>query len=131
MTELALVTGFFTADEVPMSDRVNGQWLNGFASTEAFKRVQAGYACGQCLAKFAMYMAKCPLCGVERDVAADVKANPAGWQEHWTEHHYGSGATVPRTETDFLRDIHNDPSIEQIPLSKLGPVKHGRGRPKS
>ena len=130
MADLALITGFFTADEVPMNDRVNGQWLNGFASTEAFKRVQAGYACGQCLAKFAMYMAKCPLCGVERDVAADVKATPGLWQSHWDDHNYGSEATVPRTEHEFLHDLHNDPNVEQIKLSKLMPSKHGRGKPR-
>lgn len=129
MSAIPSVVGFFTADEVPYSERKDGRWLNGFASTEAFKRVQAGYACGNCLAKFSMYMAVCPLCGLRRDVSADVEATPQDWQAFYDQHNYGSGATETRTMEDVLRDLHTSPDVEQIKMSKLKPSKHGRGRP--
>jgi hypothetical protein len=46
-----------------------------------FRKVVSGYACGECLADFGgVYMAVCPACGHERDVAADVFAEPAYWK---------------------------------------------------
>ncbi len=134
MSAIPGVIGFFTADEVPYNERRGGQWLNGFASTEAYRRVQAGYGCGSCLAKFSVYMPKCPVCGLERDVAADLKPDPGGWQSFYTDHLYGTGdgeggPTRTRTVDEALASIAADPDVENIPLRKLMPSRHGRGRP--
>ncbi len=129
------VTGFFTSDEVPLSERQDGRWLNGFTSRAAFARVQAGYACGNCLAKFEMYMAVCPICKMARDVAADLRPDPDNWNAYWGDHLNGTGdgkggATQTRTADEAIAAIFADPDIEQVPLKKLAPPKFGRGRPK-
>ncbi len=129
------VIGFFKADAVPYNERQpDGSDLNGFADAEAFRRVQAGYACGSCLAIFAHYMPVCPVCGLERDVAADLRGDPDGWRTYYDEHMNGTGdgqggATRTRTATEFIHDVMGDPNVEQVPVKKLGPSKFGRGRP--
>ncbi len=131
---LSMVEGFFTADEVPFNERQDGRWLNGFSSSEAFRRVQAGYGCGNCLAKFSCYMPVCPVCGLQRDVAADLRGDPDGWRAYYADHVNGTGdgqggATRTRTATEFIHDVMGDPNVEQVPVKKLGPSKFGRGRP--
>ena len=131
MSAIPGIAGFYTSTQVPFSERQpNGRMLHGFADREAFDRVMAGYACGQCLAIYTMYFAVCPLCGTKRDVQLDVKAAPQDWQAYFDEHNFGSGATETRTMEDVLRDLHDPANVEQVPLKGLMPSKRGRGRPR-
>ncbi len=135
MTAFPGVIGFMDSNAVPYNERQpDGTWLNGFADSEAFRRVQAGYACGSCLAIFAHYMPVCPVCGLERDVAADLRGDPDGWRSYYDEHMNGTGdgkggPTVARTADEAIASIFKDPDIENVPVKKLGPSKFGRGRP--
>ncbi len=112
-----------------------GGWLNAFADPDDIARIAAGYGCGNCCAKFSMYMAVCPVCHTSRDVNLDMKGAPEDWQQYWDQHNYGTGdgmggATVTNTIDDALKAISENPNVEQIPVSKMLPPKWGRGRPK-
>lgn len=100
--------------------------MNGLARPD-FDKVRAGYACADCLAEFTHYLPKCPICGLERDVAKDIAAPREDWDAHLRERERRDApATVARSADDALRDLFNPANVEQIPLSKLKP-KRGRG----
>lgn len=59
---------------------VNGRQRYGLGPAD-YQKVLAGYACPECLADFGgIYMAACPACGHERNIEADVFAEPNYWK---------------------------------------------------
>jgi hypothetical protein len=106
----------------------NGRMLNGLSPGD-YQRVVAGYACPDCLAKYKTYLATCPVCGWERNVQNDVERTPAMWVQHLEDRADETfGVRMPTQERieQALKDIHEDPDIEQIPLRKL---RNTRKRP--
>ena len=87
--------------------------LNGLG-LEDFRRVQAGYGCPDCLAKFKTYLVKCPVCGLERDVYSDMQAPPELWVDHLKERHRNDGEkTKPLGFDEFMAEVARDPNIER------------------
>ena len=54
---------------------------------EAFDEVVQGYACGECLARFTVPLAVCPLCGISTLETRAVQDTPPLWQQHLDERH--------------------------------------------
>lgn len=91
-----------------------------------FCKVRDGYACAYCLCEYTMYLVRCPVCGHERDVAADLEAPHQDHVDHLIERQSGMDSIVPRGFDEFMRSVERDDSIEQIPVKKLLPSKRGR-----
>jgi len=91
-------------------------------SEEDFHKVSAGYACSECLAEFVTYMVRCPVCGHERDLLADVGHTPEMWVDHLKERaaiesgEKRAPRVVPRGIDDLVRDLQADPDVENIRL---------------
>ncbi len=133
IASMRIVEGFadplFTEE---LSTNRNGPVRNGISDPKLLDRIAAGYACAQCLALFTMYVVRCPVCGLERNVAADIEAKaPALWQAHLDEREKGYEKTVPGTIDDIGERIKAG-EMEDIPLSKLhyNPQRRKAGRPK-
>ena len=95
-------------------------------SEDDFNKVAYGYACSECLAEFQTYMAKCPVCGHERNVQKDIEAKPPQlWLDYLRERNaiergeMEAPAVVPAGIDSLVRELENDPDVETIPLSKL------------
>lgn len=108
----------------------DGRFLNGLDEI-SFAKVRAGYACADCLAEFDKYTAVCPVCGLSRDVEADVKEAPRLWTEHLRERHLDVPAAKPDVINPFaggpLPPDFTLPEMDTVPLSKLRKSKWGRG----
>jgi hypothetical protein len=96
-----------------------------FSDPEAFERVRLGYSCAGCLARFRTYMPRCPLCGNERDVAADLAETPADIQAYYDEATGPGERTVARPMHETIAELASSPDVEQIPLRKLRPSRWG------
>ena len=59
----------------------DGTTLNGVTDRE-MQMIAEGYACGECMAIFSHYTVTCPVCGLSRDVTADVQSAPQLWLDH-------------------------------------------------
>lgn len=78
--DLLTFSGEFLIPIYSETHPVSGKKLWGLGNRE-FQLVTNGLACPECLADFkGMYRARCPVCGHERDVFADVKAEPDYWK---------------------------------------------------
>jgi hypothetical protein len=104
-----LVVGWMTP-VLYRDDPATGRRLNGLGPKD-FQRVMAGYGCPDCLAKFATYLSKCPVCSFQRDVAADVEAPPSEWVDWLAEDDGPAG--IPLSVDEFLSEVARDPDIEQ------------------
>lgn len=91
-----------------------------------FEKVRQGYACARCLAEFFHYMPSCPVCGLERDIAADLRETPQVWQEHYDERNKPAHKTRVASAKDALDHLAVSPDVERIPLKALRPSKKGR-----
>jgi hypothetical protein len=121
-----LIDGFLVP--IFQQEGPNGRMLNGLGPDD-YQRCVEGYACPDCLARYRTYLATCPVCGWTRNVQNDVERPPELWVRHLEDRANPKvGVRMPtqaRIEA-ALRDIHEDPEIEQIPLSKL---RNTRKRP--
>jgi len=92
-------------------------------SNEDFAKVRDGYACGHCLAEYVMYLAKCPVCGHQRDIATDLKPTPELWTEHLLERQNTEGmeSPAPRGFEEFMSGVNANPDIDKTTLKKLKP----------
>lgn len=90
-------------------------------TTEDFEKVRAGYACAACLAEFVMYLARCPVCGHERDVEQDLQAPDPLHVSHLRDREATEGMDVgaPRGFDEFMADVEANPDVDQIRLSQL------------
>ena len=123
-----LVTGFL--NPIYSARQPNGRHVHGLTPDD-YDRVMSGYACGECCACFNTYMDVCPVCGFNREIAAQTQADPDQWNAYLEEHLNGSGRTQTRTAAEFIRDVGGDPDIEQANLSSIRPGsafrKHRKG----
>lgn len=107
-----------------MEDPKTGRMLNGLGPAD-YQRVLDGYGCADCLAQWSMYMAACPVCGWQRDIAQDVETAPEYWTQHLEDRENPDyGVTFPTTQEKIeqaLIDIHNDKDVEHTTMSKLMP----------
>lgn len=115
------VKGFLVAE---LHDEATG--MSGLRPAE-FEKVRQGYACARCLAEFFHYMAVCPVCGLERDIAADIRAAPQPWLDRDKELAKPTHKTRVATAEDALAHLALPANAEQIPLKGLRPSKWGRG----
>lgn len=135
------IRGFLTPAMVDILP--GGRMLNAFTDRADVDRIEKGYACGNCCASFHTFQLNCPLCKLPTHVTKQREEVPAMWQQHVDQRHadiptLGLGkrekvAEAPpraRTPTEFLADLAKDKDVDQIPLSKLKPSKHGRGKQK-
>ena len=105
----------------------DGRTLNGLTE-EGFNMVVAGYACGECLAYFSTFKLICPVCKKMRD-PGEIRSAPQLWVDHLAERYSDEPFVKPEVSIEAaLKRVSNDPDVEQIPLAKLRPSKHGRGR---
>lgn len=117
----AAITGF----AIPIfrkEDPRTGRMLNGLGPSD-YQRVLDGYGCPDCLAQWAMYLAACPLCGWQRDIANDVQEAPQLWVDHLRDRNDPTAGILP-TQTRIeqaLKEIHEDPDVEHTTMSKLKP----------
>jgi hypothetical protein len=111
--------------EIPeYSDERTGE--HTFSDPEAFERVRLGYSCATCLARFNTYMPRCPLCGNERDVLADMKETPADVQAYWDEANGPSpGRTVAEPMHETIKRLTGSSEVEHVPLKGLRPSRWG------
>ncbi len=110
-------------------DPVTGRMLNGLGP-EDYRRIVDGYGCPDCLAQFHHYMAACPLCGWQRDIAQDIQEAPGYWNQHLEDRAdptYGVSARASMEAA--LADIHADPDVDKTTMSKLKPRRRP-GKPK-
>lgn len=139
MPDLSAVTGFLTPSMVDTMP--DGSMLNAFDDPRDIKRIEAGYACGNCCATFAGFRLECPLCGMPTEVTRQRQETPEHWQQHVDTRHadiptLGKGEREPipqqlpqpRTPEEFLDALAKDKDIDHIPLSKLGPRRNRSGR---
>ena len=68
-------------------------------------RIETGYACGNQAAVFETFRLECPICLSPTHVSATRQETPALWQQPEDERNYGSGKTVTRSSTDFIKDV--------------------------
>lgn len=135
------IKGFLTPAMVDILP--GGRMLNAFSDPADVDRIEKGYACGNCCASFHTFQLNCPLCNLPTHVTKQREETPAMWQQHVDQRHadiptLGTGkrepvaapVARPRTPDEFLRDIAKDKDIDQVPLSKLRPSRHGRGKPR-
>ena len=105
-------------------DPSTGRLLNGLGP-EDYRRVVDGYGCADCLAKFRVYTAACPLCGWTRNIQNDVESAPGYWLQHLEDRANPDwGVTYPTTQAKIeqaLADIHADRDVEHTTLKKLKP----------
>ncbi len=127
----SLITGF----AIPIfrrEDPATGRMLNGLGPDD-YRRVLDGYGCPDCLAQFKTYLAACPLCGWQRDLAKDIQTAPDYWTQHLKDRADPSfGVTFPKQEMieQALKDIHNDPDVEHTTMSKLKPKRRDKAAQK-
>lgn len=114
------VKGFLRAELV---DEATG--MAGLRPAE-FEKVRTGHACARCLAEFFHYTVRCPVCGLERDIAADIREAPKPWLERDRELAKPTHKTRVATAEDALRRAATSPDVERIPVRKLRPSKWGR-----
>lgn len=100
--------------------------LNGLSPGD-FEKVKQGYACARCLAEFDTYTLKCPACGLERDLAEDLKDAPQLWLDHMKNHNEDLTPYTQPVYNPFAEGATLPDDIETIPIKKLGPSKWGRG----
>ena len=78
--DLETWTGRFIPHIYARPHPVTGEMHWGLGPNE-FHLVTQGFACARCLADYGgMYRMTCPVCGHERDVLADVEAEPDHWK---------------------------------------------------
>lgn len=99
--------------------------VHTFSDPAAFERIRSGYSCASCLARFNTYMVRCPLCGNERDVAADIQETAAETQAYWDEANSPGEKTVARPAHEAIRALIDSAELEQVPLKKLRPPRWG------
>lgn len=116
-----LVKGFLC----PIFYNENG---TGSALTDDdFQKVKEGYACALCLAEYVMYLARCPVCGHERDLAKDLADPDPLHGQHLIERQETEGLDVgggAQGFDDFMLQVNANRDIDHTTLSKLKP----RGR---
>lgn len=119
MTNSDLVKNHVVGFLIPifMEDRPDGERLNGLAPSD-FEKVRHGYACARCLAEFDMYMLTCPVCGLQRDLAADIQEAPQLWLDHLHEHNSDVPAEKPAVINPFA-DGGKLPDMDTIPANKM------------
>lgn len=99
----------------------DGRTLNGLSEND-FRMVVDGYACGECLAVFAHYTVRCPLCGTTRDVSADVQEAPQLWLDHLAERHASEPvAKQPNTIDDAIRGVMENADVTETGKPKRRP----------
>lgn len=101
--------------------------LNGLGPAD-FEKVRSGYACANCLAEFDVYTLKCPLCGLERDLAADIQEAPQLWVDDILDHNQDRTPYTTPSHNPFAEGARLPDDIETVSISKLKPSKRGRGR---
>src|SRR5436190_24317089 len=95
---VGFATPIFTQE---LTEHRDGPLLNG-VSASLHERIEAGYACGHCLALFIFYMATCPVCGNVRDLSRDIQGSPPPlWQQHLDEREHGYEKTEAGSIDDF------------------------------
>ena len=125
---VSLVRGFLTPifyDELGREGEVTA------LSHTDFCKVRDGYACSRCLAEYTTYLVRCPVCGHERDIAADLKAPDPLHVAHLREREDTVGQDLGgmvRSFDEFMKQIEANKDIDHVPLEKLGPRKWGKGR---
>lgn len=127
----SVVTGFLTPAYVDKD--ANGRMLNAFTKESDMKRIASGYACGNCCATFGSFQLKCPVCHLATNVSGQVQETPADWQQFYDGHVNGGmehNSDQIRSPEEFLSAVARDSDIDQIPLKKLKPSRHGLGVPK-
>lgn len=107
----------------------NGTRLNGLTAG-GIAMIRAGYACGECLAMFDRYTVKCPVCGLTRDVAADLIDPPQLWLDHLSDRYNDDApATPPIVPHKAIEAaLSGDQMEETIPVHKLVPSKKKKAR---
>lgn len=92
-------------------------------TTHDFAKVRDGYACAKCLAEYVTYLATCPVCGHQRDLAADLQAPDPLHGAHLLERQTTEGMDTgtPNNFDDFMRGVNANPDIDHTTLSKLKP----------
>lgn len=113
------VIGFGTP--VYSQDLPNGRTMHALNDPDLFQQINEGYACGQCLARFDTYMQVCPVCGLNREKAAEVQTTPDDWNAFYDEHLNGTGKTKTRTPDEFFTDLAADRDVDQTTISALKP----------
>lgn len=58
-------------------DHLEGAWTWGLAPDD-FMRIQAGYACGECLEEFSHHVKVCPVC--KNPVVPSFAPTPEEWK---------------------------------------------------
>lgn len=86
-----------------------------------FQKVVDGYACSNCLAEFWTYTFKCPLCGLQRNLQADIKATPQEWLDHLHERENPSEKAPVVNPLAAGLALPDD--LETIPAGKLRNTK--------
>lgn len=87
-----------------------------------FEKVRAGYACARCLCEFTTYLPRCPVCGLERDLARDIEEAPPLWNDHLKERAAPPQEPfVPRDFDAFMRDVEKDPDVDHAHIRSLMP----------
>lgn len=127
----SVVVGFLTPAYVQHD--VHGRMLNAFSSLEDIKKIKEGYACGNCCSVFNSFQLTCPVCHLAMNVSGQMQDTPADWQQFYDGHVNGGlehGSDQIRTPEEFLGAVARDSDIDQIPLKKLKPSRHGLGAPK-
>lgn len=124
----SVVTGFLTPLYVGKDPA--GRTVNAFTDPEDMKRIASGYACGNCCATFKTFQLECPVCHLATNVSGQATAPPDDWQQFYDEHNNSSGTTQTRGAEEFLHAVSKDKDIDQVPLRKLKPSRHGIGAPK-
>ena len=110
--ELNTLTEGFMVPIMKRTDPFTGATLNGLGPDD-FLRVQQGYGCPQCLAKFKTYLATCPACGFVRDVESDFQQTPDLWADHLRQRHMDDGPSAKPVDVDtFLDEVMKSKDIE-------------------
>jgi|RhiMethySRZTD1v2_1073278.scaffolds.fasta_scaffold02703_17 hypothetical protein len=122
--ELSRVIGFLVPEFTQTLP--GGRTLNGVTS-EGFKMIQDGYACGECLAMFDRFTLLCPACKTWREIGAVPQQAPQLWLDHIEERYadipYEKPAVVnpfdPGSMDAAIASVLKSPDVDTVTTRQL------------
>ncbi len=108
-------------------DNGRGGVMNVFTDIEDVRKVEAGYACGNCCATFYSFQLICPVCKQHMEVTSGRQDAPQDLRDYVKGRGPEGQYAKPLTFDDAMGDVLSDPDVDHVTMKQLKPSKWGRG----